>query len=96
MSLTYEEVRNKVVPPAEAPTPDAKFGWVNPGDRVEVLWTDANDKPYLAKGELKGLRIPSGPEGGPIDLVVSTDNGETALSLEDVVGITPAAQTSSN
>ncbi len=91
----FDDVRRMVEGEPSAPQVKPRFQWVDRGDQVEVLWTDSDDKPFLAKGELKGIRIPSGPEGGPIDLVVDTGNGETALSLEDVVGITPASQTPS-
>ena len=70
---------------------DSEYRWVLPTDQEsQVLWTDADGTPYLAKGRFKGLRIPATDMGGPVQFIVDGSDGEVALEADDVVGIRPA------
>ncbi len=44
---------------------------------LEVLWTDAQDKPHVAIGELQGTRVPA--EGGPSYIVLDSNGVEVEL-----------------
>jgi hypothetical protein len=66
-----------------------KWRWVDPGEDVEVLWTDDDGKPHRAIGRFEGLAIPDLDGGGPVDFIVDGDDGEVSVFAGDVVGITP-------
>ena len=73
----------------EADALQIKWRWVDPGEDVEVLWTDADGKPHLAVGRFEGLAIPDRPIGGPVEFIVDGDDGAVRVNAEDVAGITP-------
>jgi hypothetical protein len=83
----YRDLRDKAL--AEPSETQPATRWLDPGDQVEVLWTDADDKPQLAVGRLKGVEVPA--EGGPSYLVLEDDGAEVALHTKDVVGVTVLA-----
>jgi hypothetical protein len=82
----YNELRAEVLD-SDPQHGQSEIRWLEPGDEVEVLWTDAQDKPHVAIGELQGTRVPA--EGGPSYIVLDSNGIEVELHTEDVVGITP-------
>ena len=66
-----------------------KWRWVDPGEDLEVLWTDDDGKPHLASGRFEGLAIPDLDGGGPVEFILDGDDGELSVNAENVVGITP-------
>ncbi len=65
---------------------DDRESWLEVGEEVEVIWTDAEDEPHKTVGRFQGISVPE--EGGPVRFVLSCDGDEVSLYSEDVVGMT--------
>jgi hypothetical protein len=71
----------------KASEPDLRL--IGPGEEVEVLWADDQDRPHLVRGKFMGVGLPTGAEGGPTKVIVETPTGQESVYTEDVVGMTP-------
>ena len=60
--------------------------WLEVGEEVEVIWTDAEDEPHKTVGRFQGISLPE--EGGPVRFVLNCDGDEVSLYSEDIVGMT--------
>ena len=60
--------------------------WLEAGEEVAVIWTDAEDEPHRTVGRFQGISVPE--EGGPVRFVLNCDGDEVSLYSEDIVGMT--------
>jgi hypothetical protein len=81
----FQELKNQVLED-QPQVVDDSGSWLEAGEEVEVIWTDANDKPYRTVGRFQGISVPE--EGGPVQFVLNCDGDEVGLYSENVVGLT--------
>ena len=60
--------------------------WLEAGEEVAVIWTDAEDESHRTVGRFQGISVPE--EAVQSRFVLNRDGDEVGLYSEDVVGMT--------